>query len=91
MGAGLLLLILSVLATIILVAWALNGQGRKHNRVQISVITLLLLVASWALLLSFGVFNWIGSLGMSLGFIISITVFLSLRFIIEFVVNKKLS
>ncbi|MFT5705632.1 MAG: hypothetical protein ACI8SK_001592 [Shewanella sp.] len=75
MGAGLLLLILSVLATIILVAWALNGQGRKHNRVQISVITLLLLVASWALLLSFGVFNWIGSLGMSLGFIISITVF----------------
>ena len=64
MSAGLPLLILSVLATIILVVWLLSGAGDKVHRIQLVGVVLIILVLSWAALLSFGVFHPIGSWGL---------------------------
>jgi hypothetical protein len=75
MSAALPLLILSVLATIILVTWLRGGAGSWSIRAKISGVVLSLLVASWLALLSFGVFHPIGSWGMGAGFIISIAAF----------------
>lgn len=75
MSAGILLFILSALATFIFVLWSRGGAGTKSSRVKITVITLAILVASWVALLSFGVFHPVGSWGMSVGFIISIAAF----------------
>ena len=75
MSAGLPLLILSVLATIILVAWSRGGVGNRSIRAKISGVVLILLVASWLALLSFGVFHPIGSWAMGVGFIVSIAAF----------------
>lgn len=75
MSAGLPLLILSFLSVIILVVWARNGSGQRNFRVNATVIITLSLVASWVVLLSFGVFHPAGSWGMGLGFIISIGAF----------------
>ena len=75
MSAGLPLLILSFLSTIILVVWSRNGSGQRNFRVIATVAIILSLLASWAALLSFGVFHPLGSWGMALGFIISIGTF----------------
>ena len=75
MSAGLPLFIISVLATIILIAWVLGGAGRKSKRVVIFSIVMLLLFASWAALLFFGVFHPVGSWGMLFGFIVSFAAF----------------
>jgi O-antigen/teichoic acid export membrane protein len=75
MSAGLPLLILSFLSTIILVVWSRNGSGHRNFRVIATATIILSLVASWAALLTFGVFHPVGSWGIALGFIISIGAF----------------
>ena len=75
MSAGIPLFILSVLATLILVVWSRCGVGAKSSRIKIAVITLCILVASWLVLLFFGVFHPVGVWGMGVGFIVSIAAF----------------
>lgn len=75
MSAGIPLLILSVLSTIILVAWLHKGAGHKTHRVIAVGVLLVILLLSWVALLSFGVFHPLGSWGMSVGFIASIFAF----------------
>ena len=75
MSAGLPLLILSLLSVIILVVWSRHGSGQRNFRVTATTIIILSLVASWAALLTFGVFHPVGSWGMALGFVISIGAF----------------
>ena len=75
MGAGLPLLILSVLATIILVVWLRSGAGDKVHRIKLVGVVLIILASSWVALLSFGVFHPIGSWGMGVGFITSMVAF----------------
>lgn len=75
MSAGIPLLILSVLSTIILVVWLRNGAGHKTHRVIAVGFLLVILFLSWVALLSFGVFHPIGSWGMGAGFIASISAF----------------
>ena len=75
MGAGLPLLILSVLATIILVVWLRSGAGDKVHRIKLVGVVLIILASSWVALLSFGVFHPIGSWGIGVGFITSMAAF----------------
>lgn len=75
MSAGVPLLVLSILATVILIVWVRSGAGNRSSRNKLAVITIGLLVASWVTLLSFGVFHPIGSWGMAFGFIVSIAAF----------------
>jgi hypothetical protein len=75
MSAGLPLLILSVLATIILVVWLSSGSGLIVHRIKLASVVLFVLVLSWLVLLYFGVFHPFGSLGMGAAFITSITAF----------------
>lgn len=88
MSAGLPLLILSFLSTIILVVWSRNGSGQRNFRVLATATIVLSLVASWATLLAFGVFHPVGSWGMALGFIISIGAFLCPLFTIGLAAMK---
>ena len=69
------LFILSVLSIIILMVWSFNGSGNRNNRVLVASFIILLLVASWGALLSFGAFHPVGSWAMGLSFIISIGAF----------------
>jgi hypothetical protein len=64
------------MSSAILLVWSRNGSGQRNVRFILSATIVLLLVASWSALLSFGVFHPIGSWGMGLGFIVSIAAFL---------------
>ncbi|KPZ67637.1 hypothetical protein AN944_03979 [Shewanella sp. P1-14-1] len=75
MSAGLPLLILSVLSTIILVVWLRNGAGDKTHRITAVGVLLVILALSWVALHSFGVFHPIGAWGMVVGFTASIAAF----------------
>jgi Na+/phosphate symporter len=75
MSAGLPLLILSVLSTIILAVWLRNGAGDKTHRITAASVLLVILILSWVVLLSFGVFHPIGSWAMGVSFIASIVAF----------------
>lgn len=86
MSAGLPLLILSILSTIILVVWLRNGAGHRTHRMTAVCVFLVVLFLSWVALLSFGVFHPIGSWGMGVGFITSI-----LAFFVPMLYNKLLS
>lgn len=71
MSAGLPLLLLSSLAILILVVWAVYGKGDRNKRLIIAAVALLLIVMCWTALLNFGVFHPIGAWGMALGYIFS--------------------
>lgn len=75
MSAGLPLLVLSILAAIILIAWSRGGSDNTVLRVKVAGAILILMVASWVALLSFGVFHPIGTWAMGFGLVVSITAF----------------
>ena len=80
MSAGLPLLIISMLALCVVVAWQLRGPGSRPVRRAIAVGFLASIAASWALLISFGVFHPVGGAAMGAGFLLC-SVALALPFI----------
>ncbi len=82
-GFGLPLLILSCLATLILVMWARYGKGNRKKRIITASVFILLLLACWVALLNFGLFHPVGLWGMILGFAFSM-----LAFLVPFISNK---
>ncbi len=73
MELGLPLLLITVLSTVVLVAWLFGGPGLKKVRRLVAGLFLLPIALAWLALLNFGAFHPVGSWGLLLGFIFAVT------------------
>jgi len=72
MSAGLPLLILSVLSSLIVAMWVLFGPGPRPQRLTIAVAFFVALALSWALLISFGALHHVGMYAVTCGFLVGL-------------------
>lgn len=72
MGAGLPLMIVSIISGIVIFSWILKGSGSQQKRLIYGGVLMFSVVICWILLISFGMFSDIGKYAMAGGFVISI-------------------
>ena len=72
MEAGLPLLAISIVASVVVVAWLLGGPGVRLRRLVVSSVALGGLAICWLVLVSFGAFHAAGAVATGCGFVLGL-------------------